>query len=221
VRFPGAMPARPAIVAFPGRKSAPMLTPVNGPSDEIAQAGDVFSTDQLGKTVANPHYADDFSRLDRVYDRRAIINMETVMIVIGNRIPAELLDRPVAESLRDVIDEKGGSEHPFRRAIVLSDSAWSAEAQHVAGNAVIAIGSHEANELSKKLKEEHAAAGTTQHPIFLIAGRAGCYGLFLKNAAGLPQIALWGEDANRTRRAVELYVETATGLNEFLNLVWK
>jgi hypothetical protein len=167
--------------------------------------------------MANPRYADDFSRLDRVYDRRAIINMETVMIVIGNRIPPELLDRPVAESLRDVIDRKGGIGHPFRRAIVLTDSAWSAEAQDVALNAAIAIGSHRANELSKKLQEEPTAEATT----FPVAGRAGCYGLFQKNAAGLPQVALWGEDAKRTCRAVELYVEDETGLNEFLNLVWK
>jgi hypothetical protein len=217
VRFPGAVPARPATVAFPGRTLAPVLSPVIDPSDEIAHERSIFSAAQLGKTMANPRYAEDFSRLDRVYDRRAIINPETVMIVVGNGIPPELLDRPVAESLRDVIDRKGGIEHPFRRAIVLTDSAWSAEAQDVALNAVIAIGSHRANELSKKLQGE-PMAGATKFPV---AGRAGCYGLFQKNAAGLPQVALWGEDAKTTRRAVELYVEDETGLNEFLNLVWK
>jgi TIR domain len=217
VRFPGAVPARPATVAFPGRTLAPVLSPVTGPSDGIAHARGVFSAAQLGKTMANPRYADDFSRLDRVYDRRAIINMETVMIVVGNRIPPELLDRPVAESLRNVIDRKGGIEHPFRRAIVLTDSAWSAEAKDVALNAVIAIGSHRANELSKKLQGE-PTAGATKFPV---AGRAGCYGLFQKNAAGLPQVTLWGEDAKTTRRAVELYVEAETGLDQFLNIVWK
>jgi hypothetical protein len=218
VRMPVALSTT---IAFPGSTPPPVPSPVTRPDAEIANAQGVFSADQLGKTMANPRYTDDFSRLDRLYDRRAIINMESVMIVIGNRIPAELLDRPVAESLRDVIDRKGGSEHPFRRAIVLTDSAWSAEARDVAQNAVIAIGIHQANVLSKKLQEEHTAAGPMKDPVFLIAGRAGCYGLFLKNAAGSPQVALWGEDANRTRRAVELYVEAATGLNEFLNLVWK
>jgi hypothetical protein len=224
VGFPGAVVsplAGPTIVAFPGHTPAPVLSPVTGSSDEIAHAQGIFSADQLGKTMSNPRYADDFSRLDGVYDRRAIINLDTVMIVVGNRIPAELLDRPVAESLRNVIDRKGGSEHPFRRAIVLTDSAWSAEAQNVSENAVIAIGSHQANELSKKLQEEHKAAGPNIFPIFRIAGRAGCYGLFLKNAAGLPQVALWGEDANRTRRAVELYIEAVEGLDEFLSLVWE
>jgi TIR domain len=217
VRFPGAVPARPATVAFPGRTLAPVLSPVTDPSDEVAHARGIFSAAQLGKTMANPRYADDLSRLDRAYDRRAILNMETVMIVIGSRIPPELLDRPVAESLRDVIDRKGGKEHPFRRAIVLTDSAWRAEAQDVARNAVIAIGSHGANELSKKLQEEPTPEATK----FPVAGRAGCYGLFQKNAAGLPQLALWGVDAKTTRRAVELYVEDETGLNEFINLVWK
>jgi hypothetical protein len=221
VEFPGAVEplthADPATIPFPGRTLSPlMLSPVAGPADEIAHEQGVFSPDQLGKTMANPRYADDISRLDRVYDRRAIINKETVMIVVGNRSAPELLDRPVAESLRDVIDRKGGIEHPFRRAIVLTDSAWNAEAKDVALNAVIVIGSHQANELSKKIQGEPTAGATK----FLVAGRAGCYGVFQKNTAGLPQIALWGEDAKRTRRAVELYVETETGLDEFLNIVW-
>jgi TIR domain len=220
--FPGAVGpvqhAGPATIAFPGRTLSPViLSPVTCPADEIAHAQGVFSPDQLGKTMANPRYADDISRLDRVYDRRAIINKETVMIVVGNRIPPELLDRPVAESLRDEIDRRGGTEHPFRRAIVLTDSAWSAEAQDVALNAVIAVGSYVANELSKKLQEERTPEATN----FRIAGRTTCHGLFRKNAVGLPQVALWGEDTKTTRRAVELYVEAATGLDEFLNIVWK
>jgi TIR domain len=217
VRFPGAVPVRPATVAFPGRTPTPMLSPVTDPSDEIAHARGIFSAAHLGKTMANPRYADDLSRLDRTYDRRAIINMETVMIVIGNRVPPELLDRPVAESLRDVIDRRGGTEHPFRRAIVLTDSAWSAEAQDIALNAVIAVGSYGANELSKKLQEERTPEATN----FRIAGRTTCHALFRKNAVGLPQVALWGEDAKTTRHAVELYVEAETGLDEFLSMVWK
>jgi hypothetical protein len=139
------------------------------------------------------------------------------IIVIGKSVPVELLDRPVAELLRDEIDRRGGNEHPFRRAIVLTDPAWYAEAQDVALNAVIAVGSRRANELTKKFQDEPAAGQTK----FSISGREGCNGLFQKNAAGLPQVALWGEYARKTCEAVDLYVKDKRGLDEFLGLTWK
>ena len=166
--------------------------------------------------MANPRYADDLSRLGRVYKRNAVINRETIIIVIGNGIPSELLERPVAEALRDEIDRRGGAEHPFRRAIVLTDSGWNEEATDVALNAVIAIGSHRANELSKKLQEEPASDATK----FPIADRQGCNALFQKNSIGLSQVVLWGEHAVDTRSAVELYTEHVRGLDEFLRFAW-
>ncbi len=93
VKFPGAAGAmrKPlalsTAIAFPGSTPPPVISPVTRPAAEIANAHGAFSADQLGKTMANPRYTDDFSRLDRVYDRRAIINMESVMIVTGNRNP--------------------------------------------------------------------------------------------------------------------------------------
>ncbi len=103
------------------------LSPTPSPRNEFRglkahdAPGSSLSSDRLGKTMANPRYADDLSRLDRIYDRKAVINRETIIIVIGKSIPVELLDRPVAELFRDEIDRKGGKEHPFRRAIVITD----------------------------------------------------------------------------------------------------
>ena len=184
---------------------------------KIAHTQGVFLPDQLGKTMANPRYADDISRLDRVYDRKAVINRETIIIVIGKSVPVELLDRPVAEMLRDEIDRRGGKEHPFRRAIVLTDQGWYAEAPDVALNAVIAVGSRRANELTKKFEDEPAPSATK----FSISDREGCNGLFQKNAQGLPQVALWGEYALKTREAVDLYIKNERGLDEFLRITWK
>jgi hypothetical protein len=72
-----------------------------------------FSLEQLSKTMSNPRYAEDIFRLDRVYDRRSVINKDTIIIVVGTTIVAELLDRPAAELLRDHIDRRGG-DYPRR-----------------------------------------------------------------------------------------------------------
>ena len=42
-----------------------------------------FSLEQLSKTMSNPRYADDIFKLDRTYNKDAVINKETVIIVVG------------------------------------------------------------------------------------------------------------------------------------------
>ena len=106
-----------------------------------------FSLEQLSKTMSNPRYADDIFRLDRIYDRHSVINKETVILVVGTTLVAELLDRPVAELLRDKIDQRGG-DYPFRRGIVVSDQTWYGEVWAFGNNAVIAVGGPPANKLS-------------------------------------------------------------------------
>jgi hypothetical protein len=89
--------------------------------------------------MSNPKYADDIYRLDILYDKRLVINDETVIVVVGSQIPTELLDRPVAELLRDQIDQRGGRDF-FRRGIVINDHAWYSEAPVIGNNPVIAVG---------------------------------------------------------------------------------
>ena len=79
-----------------------------------------FSLEQLSKTMSNPRYADDIFRLDRTYERSSVINRETIVVVVGTTVIAELLDRAAAELLRDHIDERG-VPYPFRRGIVITD----------------------------------------------------------------------------------------------------
>jgi hypothetical protein len=100
--------------------------------------------EQMGEILSNPRYADDIYRLDRVYDRKAIINRETIILVVGVSVVSELLDRAGAELLRAEIDERGGA-YPFRRGIILTDRGWEVEAQSCGSNPVIAVGGPTAN----------------------------------------------------------------------------
>jgi len=111
---------------------------------------------------------------------------------------------------------RGGKEHPFRRAIVITDAGWYAEAQDIRVNAVIAVGGPRSNELTKEFEDKPALEATK----FLVSGREGCNCRSQKNAKGLPQVAVWGGSALKTQEAVELYTKNPRGLNEFLQMTW-
>jgi len=102
--------------------------------------------------MSNPRYYDDVLRLDKTWDRHAILNKETVILVVGTNMVVELLDRPVAEFLRDHIDQRG-AEYPFRRGIVVTDQAWFDEAAVLQDNPVISIGGPPANRLSAEFND--------------------------------------------------------------------
>ena len=178
----------------------------------------VFSLEQLSKTMSNPRYADDIFKLDRVYDRRSVINKETVIIVVGTAIVAELLDRPAAELLRDHIDQRGG-QYPFRRGIVVTDQGWSTEAL-IANNPVIAVGGPPINKLSDEFDKWTPTPPSTEGK-YTIPGTGARTGFFRKNQAGLPQVGLWGRYASDTRETVEHYLKNEQGLSVFLKMCWK
>lgn len=178
-----------------------------------------FSLEQLCKTTSNPRYAEDIFRLDRVYDRRSIVNKESVFVVVGTNLVAELLDRPVAELLRDQIDQRGG-KYPFRRGIVITDQGWYTEAGVIANNPVIAVGGPPANRLTAEFDEWEPPQGSPKAK-YSIPGAGNRIGFFRKNQAGLPQVGLWGHNANATRETVEHYFNSAEGLAKFLEMSWK
>jgi hypothetical protein len=177
----------------------------------------VFSSEHLSKTMSNPRYYDDVLRLDKTWDRHAIINKETVIVVVGRNIIVELLDRPVAEFLRDHIDQRGG-EYPFRRGIVVTDQTWIDEAAVLQDNPVISIGGPPANKLSAEFNEwTPSASGEGKYSIL-----PALTGFYRRNSRGLPQIGLWGKTATATREAVEYYVQKEnSGLEAFLKMCWK
>jgi hypothetical protein len=173
--------------------------------------------------MSNPKYADDIFKLDRVYDRHSVINEETIIIVVGATIAAELVDRPAAELLRDHIDHRGGS-NPFRRGIVIGDNAWyeQTEAAVIADNPVIAVGGPRTNRLTAEFGQWKPRPPSKEgtYPIPVSGTRIGT-GFFRKNQKGRPQVALWGHDANAVRVTVEHYFRNERGFTEFLKMCWK
>jgi len=179
----------------------------------------------LSKTMSNPRYADDFATLGVRYETTSVINRETVFVVVGTWVPAELLDRPVAESLRDQIDQRGQGNQ-FRRVIVLTDTAWYAEPETFKNNPTIAVGGPPANLLSSELHVRATKPRDAEDFVEerTVEGEESITGAFTPNRS-VPQIALWGRTAGATKKAVEQYLseEGLLGfrLERFLDIVWK
>jgi hypothetical protein len=139
------------------------------------------------------------------------MNEETILIVTGNTVVTELLDRTTAEHLRDEIDERG-SKDPYRRALVIDYGTFQREMKRgvLSKNpALIAIGGPKSNDLTTELESSNC---------YTIA--PGIYGSF-RRLDGRPQAALWGDTAGKTRASVENYMARPEGLGEFLKFCWK
>ncbi|MGA2736375.1 MAG: hypothetical protein ABSG65_02870 [Bryobacteraceae bacterium] len=80
-----------------------------------------------GKTelmfAVNPNFEDDLTRLDKRFKLESITDHNTVFIVAGETIVAELLDRHTCGLLRSEIDRRNEG-HPFKRGIVVSAQTW-------------------------------------------------------------------------------------------------
>ena len=105
------------------------------------------------------------------------MNKDTIAIVVGTGLMADLLDRPVAEFLRDEIDPRGAA-NPFRRALVMSDQAWFDEAETLINNPVIAIGGPKTNRLISEFGEWVSRDGKGKYSI---PGTPPSTGFFRKN----------------------------------------
>lgn len=188
-------------------------------AERLSTPGSALSPEELSKTMSNPKYAEDISKLDLLFDRQSVINLETILIIVGTSVIAELLDRPVAEILRDRIDERGGM-FQFQRAVVLTDAAWYSEKEKwiLSRNPIIAVGGPGNNEVSAEFSEWVPAPGSREGTYPMLGTLTGFFRL---NELKLPQVGLWGATATATRRAVEHYIVNPNGLNEFLGICWK
>lgn len=178
-----------------------------------------WSLRELSATMSNPKYDTDILKVDVTWNVGAVIDLETVIIVVGILIVSELLDRPVAEKLRDRIDEEGGI-YPNRRGVILSDKAWYAEKALLKNNPVISIGGPKANLLSDEF-DKWIPTGPSGEGKYSQPGAKGRTGFFRRNVFQLPQVGLWGESAAESRKAVEYYMGNPSGLSEFLQMCWK
>jgi hypothetical protein len=161
----------------------------------------------LGRKMTNPNYKEDLSALEqKQYDLSAVLNKQTVIIVVGDQVIAELLDRPVAARVRDEID-KIGAGLPGRRAIIVGYHTWIQE-KRIQGNPVISIGGPVMNELTKEL------AAANQYQV-----ASGVHGSFV-NRSGILRVARWGVSASETWESVRIYIDRPDGLREFLRISW-
>ncbi|HYW38360.1 MAG TPA: toll/interleukin-1 receptor domain-containing protein [Terriglobales bacterium] len=162
----------------------------------------------LERTVSNPNYTSDLRTLEGKYNLADVLNKETVVLVIGNTVVAELVDRPVAERLRDEIDRRG-KPYPYRRGIVLTSDTWKLAANEVQRCPIISIGGPSINSATKELN-------VPPNSYTVIPGVHGAY----RKHNGVAQAALWGDGARNTQTSVEHYMKRSDGLRAFLAIIW-
>jgi hypothetical protein len=161
------------------------------------------------------NYEKTLDRLGAGYLVENVVKVETVIIVVGSAIIAELLDRPLAEKIRGEIDDMGKSE--FQRAVIITDVAWYREANQLAENAVIAVGGPTVNDLTGELEWIRRESGESDER----RRAGGASELILKNKHGRPQLALWGEEAVDTKKVVEQFLRSSKKLQHFLEQCWR
>ena len=133
---------------------------------------------------------------------------ETVLIVTGTEIPAEMNDRPIAYRLKEEIDQRGAG-HTFRRGVVVSDH-WYAENRIFHLCPTVAIGGPGVNLV--------AAAFFKDLPMIVQRGDR----VFLQGEweGETKRACLWGADRVATAEAVERFVEDGL-CGQFLASAWK
>lgn len=152
-------------------------------------------------------FREDCQRLaDSDYSLEAVISHETVFIVTGCWIGAELVDRPTAYVLQQAINAVGAGI-PFRRAVVIGDIWWRDHPEQVLKSPVIAVGGPNANTVTELI----ASKGEKRES-------NGCHSVLWKGQNWC--LALWGIDALETRQAVTDFIACGD-LADFLGRCWK
>lgn len=133
---------------------------------------------------------------------------ETVLIVTGSDLPAEMNDRPLAYRLKAEIDRVGKGK-AFRGAVVVSDQ-WYAQNRIFHICPTVVVGGPGVNSL--------AAALVNDLPMLVRrADRVFVQGAWEGEAK---RASLWGLDRAATAEAVEVFVREGL-CAEFLKRVWK
>ena len=133
---------------------------------------------------------------------------ETVLIVTGTEIPAEMNDRPIAYRLKEEIDRRG-TGHSFRRAVVVSDH-WYAENRIFHLCPTVAIGGPGVNRVAAALLNDLPMIVQRGDRVFVQGNWDG----------ETKRACLWGADRDYTAEAVERFVKDGF-CTQFLASVWK
>jgi hypothetical protein len=133
---------------------------------------------------------------------------ETILIVTGSDVPAEMNDRPIAYGLKAEIDRLGAGQ-PWRGGVVVSDH-WFTENRIFHLCATIAVGGPGVNTLARDWVEELPTISQEGDRIFVQGAWEG----------ELKRVSLWGLDRVATAMAVETFVR-AGHCADFLNHAWR
>ena len=134
--------------------------------------------------------------------------VETVLVVVGASLSAELKDEPLAHHLRAVIDARGGGHH-YRRALVVRD-AWYLNDMDYDQNPTIAVGGPGANAVSRHFAEM----------LPLVWSRGDQSYLQVEFEGPLRRATIWGVNAEATREALDVFIGQGL-LDRFLDQVWR
>jgi hypothetical protein len=160
--------------------------------------------------MSNPHYDHDLRELDGVWDRKKVISSHTIFIVTGTDVEAELLDRPVAERLRDAIDKQGDISLG-KRAIILGDTQWISD-WTLHEHPVIAVGIPARNALTRKIVEQ--GGWLTWENSRAYFGSQTDWGKHSR------KLSMWANTAAQIRDCAEDWIKN-DGLSAYLRLCWQ
>jgi hypothetical protein len=133
---------------------------------------------------------------------------ETVLVVTGIEVPAEMNDRPLAYRLKAEIDRRGEGR-PFRSAVVVSD-AWFAQNRLFHLCPTVAIGGPGVNALAASLVDDLPMLVKRDDRVF-VQGRWD---------GEEKRASLWGMDRAATAQAVRAFLEEGH-CDRFLRRAWK
>lgn len=133
---------------------------------------------------------------------------ETVLIVTGSDLPAEMADRPTAYALKSQIDRLGGGGG-YRMAVVVSDQ-WYGANRIFQICPTIAVGGPGVNAVAAALVEELPEIVRRDDRIIVQGSWDG----------EMKRVLLWGMDRVATAQAAQAFLNEGHCAG-FLNAVWK
>ncbi len=150
----------------------------------------------IDSSAINPHYYKDLDKLkNNNFDPSTKLHDNTVLIIVGSTISAELFDRPLAGMLRDEIERK----YPLK-PFILSDLYYLSE-ESLQKHYTISIGIPANNNLSAeltKVNKEELQPHCSDH-----------------KEHGVIKTVIWGRDADETRSIIYSFIADENGLKKF------
>jgi hypothetical protein len=160
------------------------------------------------KYASNPHYIYDLEKLEGDWRIESVINKNSILIIVGTWVMAELLDRPPAEILRSEIDRQGNFKEG-KRAIIITDIEFNKNFL-TSEYTLLSVGGPYSNAVTKDIIE-NADKRLDFSEVFWA----------FRNNENRKEIALWGNTSYTTRKAVENYINNKeSGLKSLITSLW-